>query len=154
MDRRTWLLTVVGAAASAAGTGGCVSDAGAPSGAKARGAEWPGGVDPDAPPPPPTVPAGRMSVPLADLPVDARTVVRFQNVPVEIHRTARKTTARILVCTHWGCVVRWVPEKNWYQCPCHDGRFDEDGDVKVGPPQKALLKVPFRIDGDVLVLGS
>jgi Rieske Fe-S protein len=80
--------------------------------------------------------------------------VCFQEVPVEVVRTETRVTARILVCTHWGCTVRWVPEHGWYQCPCHDGKFDEDGEVKVGPPQKALLRVPARVAGETLILGS
>jgi Rieske Fe-S protein len=95
-----------------------------------------------------------MEVPIAHVPVGARTQVCFQGVPVEVVRTDTRVTARILVCTHWGCTVTWVPEHNWYQCPCHDGKFDEDGEVKVGPPQKALLEVPAALHGGMIVLGS
>ena len=141
MDRRTWLQGVAGSVAAgiAASTAGCGSG---------------GAVDPRTPPPPPHVPPGRMEVPIAQVPVGARTRVCFQDVPVEVVRTGNRVTARILVCTHWGCTVTWVAEHYWYQCPCHDGKFDEDGEVKVGPPQKALLEVPAALHGDVIVLGS
>jgi len=42
------------------------------------------------------------------------------------------------VCTHLGCVVTWRPEEKIFFCPCHAGRFSEDGEVLGGPPPKPL----------------
>lgn len=41
-------------------------------------------------------------------------------------------------CTHLGCHVYWEPENNRFFCPCHDGVFDVDGNVKSGPPPAPL----------------
>ena len=32
-------------------------------------------------------------------------------------------------CSHLGCSVRWNGEASEFQCPCHGGRFDRDGEV-------------------------
>ncbi|MBT8343031.1 MAG: Rieske (2Fe-2S) protein, partial [Desulfatitalea sp.] len=36
-------------------------------------------------------------------------------------------------CTHLGCTVPWVADKNRFVCPCHASVFDITGEV-VGPP--------------------
>lgn len=41
-------------------------------------------------------------------------------------------------CTHLGCHVYWEPDNNRFFCPCHDGVFDVDGNVKSGPPPTPL----------------
>jgi glycine/D-amino acid oxidase-like deaminating enzyme/nitrite reductase/ring-hydroxylating ferredoxin subunit len=42
------------------------------------------------------------------------------------------------VCTHAGCIVNFnAVEKSW-DCPCHGGRFDLEGNVLCGPPRKNL----------------
>lgn len=41
-------------------------------------------------------------------------------------------------CTHLGCLVKWVPGKRQFHCPCHAGVFDENGAVVSGPPPTPL----------------
>lgn len=55
-------------------------------------------------------------------------------------------------CTHLGCRVAWVGDKNRYLCPCHGGVFDADGKVVSGPPPKPLIEYPVRVqDGQVWI---
>ncbi len=49
-------------------------------------------------------------------------------------------------CTHLSCRVTWKKELNQYVCPCHDGRFDIDGNVKGGPPPRPLDTYEYKID--------
>ena len=42
------------------------------------------------------------------------------------------------VCTHLACRVNWVPENQWFLCPCHDAQFGLDGQVLGGPPPRPL----------------
>lgn len=42
------------------------------------------------------------------------------------------------VCTHLSCRVNWVPETQSFNCPCHDAKFDIDGNVIYGPPPRPL----------------
>lgn len=57
------------------------------------------------------------------------------------------------VCTHLGCIVKWVDERGEFLCPCHGGRFSNDGQVLGGPPPKALETYQVNIDGEDLVVG-
>ena len=55
-------------------------------------------------------------------------------------------------CTHLGCIVSWDEQQNIFKCPCHDGRFDADGNVLSGPPPAALRRHPAKIeDGKILL---
>ena len=58
-------------------------------------------------------------------------------------------------CTHLNCPYYWDKEKQWFFCPCHDGRFDIDGTVIGGPAPRALDRLDFTIEGDsILVSGD
>ena len=97
---------------------------------------------------------GPLSLPLDDLPPGQRVVVRFRDRPIELVRDRDRVTARSLVCTHIGCIVRWDPAANQYICPCHQGRFDETGQVVDGPPTKPLAEIATQVSGTHLVLGG
>lgn len=55
-------------------------------------------------------------------------------------------------CTHLGCQVRWDGESKKFQCPCHGGVYDADGQVVEGPPPRALDRLETRVDGADAVL--
>ena len=44
-------------------------------------------------------------------------------------------------CTHAGCTVSFNAEEKSWDCPCHGGRYDIDGNVLTGPPPKNLKKI-------------
>jgi Rieske Fe-S protein len=48
------------------------------------------------------------------------------------------------VCTHAKCIVNWNDFEKTWDCPCHGGRFDVNGNVLTGPPRKALKKISFH----------
>jgi Rieske Fe-S protein len=48
-------------------------------------------------------------------------------------------------CTHLGCAVHWESSNSRFQCPCHGGAYDLDGEVVVGPPPLPLR----RLDAEV-----
>jgi len=50
-------------------------------------------------------------------------------------------TALSPVCTHAGCTVKFNSEEKSWDCPCHGGRYDINGKVITGPPQKDLEKI-------------
>ncbi len=95
-----------------------------------------------------------VEVPLARLPLGRRVVLSVHGHPVELIRTASGVTARSLSCTHQGCEVAWEEEERGYRCPCHDGRFDADGNVAAGPPPRPLPSVPARVDGALVLVGA
>lgn len=102
-----------------------------------------------APPPAPT-----LTVPLAELPEGVRVVRRLGDRPVELLRAGGTVRARSLWCTHQGCAVRWVPESGRYQCLCHEGTFDADGQPLSGPPPRPLRDLPVRVGATEVVVES
>lgn len=111
------------------------------------GAGCPGG-GPESPLKP-----GQIAVPLEDLRPGVRTVVVVAGNPVELVRSGDAVTARMLRCTHLGCVVRWRQAEHAYVCPCHEGRYDEAGNVLAGPPPLPLRSVPVLVAGGRAVVG-
>ena len=109
------------------------------------------GCTPETPPvsgPAPT------KIPFARLPDGARVVLPVHGRPVEFLRSGRDVAARSLLCTHMGCEVAWVEGAASYVCPCHEGRFDAEGQVLAGPPPKPLRLLRVTVSGaDLLVEG-
>jgi cytochrome b6-f complex iron-sulfur subunit len=58
------------------------------------------------------------------------------------------------VCTHLGCLVKWSPEQQLIECPCHAASFGIDGSVRSGPAPEALPKIPVGVVDGVIRLGS
>ena len=58
-------------------------------------------------------------------------------------------------CTHLNCPYYWNKEKQIFQCPCHGGDFDINGNVIAGPPPRPLDRLEFTIQGqDIMVSGT
>ena len=55
-------------------------------------------------------------------------------------------------CTHLSCRVTWVEEEHAYKCPCHDARFDIEGNVVYGPPPRPLDTYPYKIEDGILFI--
>jgi cytochrome b6-f complex iron-sulfur subunit len=101
-----------------------------------------------APPPPPA----SVTLPLDTLPLGQRVIVKVGAVPVEVVRTAAGATARSLVCTHQGCTVAWVEEKQRYKCPWQDAWFDAEGQPVTGPVTQPLASMPAPVSNGSVTL--
>lgn len=77
----------------------------------------------------------------------------YQGRPaVLLQPTAGEFIALSAVCTHLGCIVKWVDDEGEFLCPCHGGKFSASGQVLAGPPPKALENYPVEVvDQDILV---
>ena len=53
-------------------------------------------------------------------------------------------------CTHLGCTVPWVADKNRFICPCHGSSFDITGNVISPPAPRALDVYPVIIENDIV----
>jgi cytochrome b6-f complex iron-sulfur subunit len=53
-------------------------------------------------------------------------------------------------CTHLGCTVPWVSEKNKFECPCHASAFDIQGNVISAPAPRALDIYPVKIENQIV----
>ena len=48
-------------------------------------------------------------------------------------------------CTHLGCSVYYRPGKRIFDCPCHQGVFDFEGNPISGPPTRPLERYPVEV---------
>jgi menaquinol-cytochrome c reductase iron-sulfur subunit len=103
--------------------------------------------------------AWRKVADLNEFAVGAVKLVTFENADPEAWAgiTARSAawlrrdsesafTAFSANCTHLGCPVRWEEGAQLFMCPCHGGVYYKDGTVASGPPPKALVQYPVRIN--------
>jgi Rieske Fe-S protein len=56
------------------------------------------------------------------------------------------------VCTHLGCMTRYLEETRTIFCPCHGSKFDGSGRVTAGPAPKPLTRFHLSLtDGELVV---
>jgi len=95
-----------------------------------------------------------VSFPLAELPVGGVRPVTYGVTAALVMRTAESIRCFSLVCTHLGCLVQWQEGVQEFYCPCHDGRFDQFGEVLAGPPPLPLEQIAVRVEGDTVIVGE
>jgi cytochrome b6-f complex iron-sulfur subunit len=95
-----------------------------------------------------------VTFPLGELSVGGTKIITYGGVQVIVLRTPESVRAFSLVCTHLGCTVQWQEDKNEFYCPCHDGRFDQFGDVVAGPPPIPLEQIMVSVEGDLVMVGE
>ena len=89
-----------------------------------------------------------------EIPIGGSKVILFRDQPaIVINRPGKGFIALSKVCTHLGCLVEYVKERNLLICPCHAGTFDLEGTVLSGPPPKPLQKLPLRVEGEQVIIG-
>jgi cytochrome b6-f complex iron-sulfur subunit len=75
--------------------------------------------------------------------------------PVWVVNAGRGFVGLSATCTHKGCVVKWEEGRRLFRCPCHEGRFDDHGNVVFGLPRRPLARFEVAvIGGDVYVSRS
>ena len=52
------------------------------------------------------------------------------------------------VCTHLGCLYKWVGTNNRFECPCHGSKFQANGLYIEGPAPRSLdrFELTLRLD--------
>jgi len=71
---------------------------------------------------------------------------------VYVVRTEVGFFALSAVCTHLGCVTRWIEDEEIIACPCHGSKFTRDGAVSQGPAPRPLRHIAIRLeDGELIV---
>jgi Rieske Fe-S protein len=65
--------------------------------------------------------------------------------------TGDKLTVFSSTCTHLSCNVIWREEAELFECPCHAGRFDANGQPIAGPPTKPLAVLEHKVEGGKLL---
>ena len=64
---------------------------------------------------------------------------------VIISKEKGKVTVLSAKCTHLGCIIN-RDENNVLICPCHGSQYAMDGTPVKGPANKALRKLPFKVN--------
>jgi cytochrome b6-f complex iron-sulfur subunit len=74
------------------------------------------------------------------LAVGSVLMFKFGSAPaLLIHHTDGRWVSFTAVCTHLGCTVQYVPDKDRIHCFCHGGEYDAyTGKNISGPPPKPL----------------
>lgn len=91
--------------------------------------------------------------PAAELPVGQSKIVKFGRYPALIINLPDGLKAYSAVCTHFACIVKWNPDTQRLECPCHEGYFSvADGSVISGPPPAPLMTLETEVvDGQIYV---
>jgi cytochrome b6-f complex iron-sulfur subunit len=55
-----------------------------------------------------------------------------------LSRTDEGVKALYKVCTHLGCLYKWVDTNDRFECPCHGSKFEADGTYIEGPAPRGL----------------
>ncbi|NIM92717.1 MAG: Rieske 2Fe-2S domain-containing protein [Anaerolineales bacterium] len=59
------------------------------------------------------------------------------------------------ICTHLGCRVRWIDDREEFFCPCHNGVFDKNGQIVSGPVPRPLDQYQTKVEeGQLFILGG
>lgn len=51
-------------------------------------------------------------------------------------------------CTHLGCRVSYLEDRQRIECPCHQSRFSPDGHVLAGPAKQPLTRLQVAVQRD------
>ena len=71
---------------------------------------------------------------------------------VYIVRTEVGFFALSAICTHLGCITRWIEDDETIACPCHGSKFTRDGTVAQGPAPRSLRRIAIQLeDGELVV---
>jgi cytochrome b6-f complex iron-sulfur subunit len=98
--------------------------------------------------------AQQVRVAKAEIGVGGAHFFSFQGRPaVLLQPAAGEFLALSAVCTHLGCIVKWVDESQEFLCPCHGGRFSPAGQVLGGPPPEALETYSVSLEGEEILIG-
>jgi cytochrome b6-f complex iron-sulfur subunit len=79
-------------------------------------------------------------------------VIPFRKERTFILRTEGGFLAISAICTHLHCIVNWNEMLKKFECPCHGAKFNQIGEVLVGPPPRPLDLYKLQIvAGNVVV---
>lgn len=68
--------------------------------------------------------------------------------------TSSGVVALYKVCTHLGCLYKWVPLNDRFECPCHGSKYTKDGLFIEGPAPRSLDRFVLEAvdaSGNVLI---
>jgi cytochrome b6-f complex iron-sulfur subunit len=97
---------------------------------------------------------GTFTLPVAAVPSEEAGPADFAEGRFWLSNTEDGVTALYKVCTHLGCLYKWVDTNTRFECPCHGSKFEEDGEYVEGPAPRSLDQFAVAAldqDGNVLL---
>jgi cytochrome b6-f complex iron-sulfur subunit len=81
---------------------------------------------------------GVFTVDPALVPAVGAPPAQFSSGKFWLSNTANGAIALSMVCTHLGCLYKWVDSTNRFECPCHGSKFTGEGKYIEGPAPRSL----------------
>jgi cytochrome b6-f complex iron-sulfur subunit len=81
---------------------------------------------------------GIFTVLVSNLPILNAAPAEYPEVKLWTVNTDQGALGLYKVCTHLGCLYKWVPTNNRFECPCHGSKFELDGTWIEGPAPRDL----------------
>jgi len=72
----------------------------------------------------------------------------YGNIPGILINDRGEMRALSLLCSHFGCVLNWLPDMKVLSCPCHGGEFNPNGTAVGGPPEDPLNQFAIQVRED------
>ncbi len=83
-------------------------------------------------------PDGKYEISIDALPQNDSVILALGVRPVTVLHASDRFRVFDATCTHFGCLVKWDPNKQTFGCPCHGGIYNAEGKNQAGPPPYAL----------------
>lgn len=87
-----------------------------------------------------------------ELPAEGTPPVSVPSGRFHVSNTENGILALYGVCTHLGCLPRWVSTNVRFECPCHGSKFEGNGSYIEGPAPRGLDRFTIEVvytDGTV-----
>lgn len=83
------------------------------------------------------------------------TLLVLEKQKAFVFRSDQGFFAMSSVCTHLGCMTRYVAAEKRIFCPCHGSKFSsEDGSVVGGPAPRPLQRLQLSVEKGILVVDT
>lgn len=87
---------------------------------------------------------------LSDLESVNQVTLKFNGKRILARKLDGKIVVFSLICSHKRCTVKFKEMENHFACPCHEGMYDQYGEVIDGPPPNPLSRFRYEIRGEEL----
>lgn len=77
-------------------------------------------------------------------------ITKFNRKKIFVTRLDDEITIFSLICRHKKCTVGYEESEQLFICPCHEGTYDQYGQVIDGPPPGPLHRFKYEIRGTEL----